>query len=80
MIGSRAGPGGGFQQPQLSDVSKRQIGPIGTTARDVIGALLFVFGALGGKFIVIHGDVHLGLYVAALILRLLGFPAVLVAW
>lgn len=61
-------------------VRRRQIGAIGTTARVVIGALLFVFGALGGKFIFIHGHPQFGLNAAALILGLLGFPAVLIAW
>ncbi|HKW69093.1 MAG TPA: hypothetical protein VJP81_00790 [Candidatus Dormibacteraeota bacterium] len=45
-----------------------------------IGALLFVFGTLGGKFTFIHGHLQLGLNAAALILGLLGFPAVLIVW
>ena len=61
-------------------VGGRQIGPIGTATRVVIGAFMLVLGALGGKFIIIQGHPQLSLDVAALILGLLGFPAVLIAW
>ena len=64
----------------MNNISRRQIGPIGTTARVVIGAPLFVFGALGGKFIFIHGHPQLGLNAAALIIGLIAFPVVLFAW
>jgi hypothetical protein len=39
----------------LTNQDVRQIGPLGTAARQIIGALLLVFGALGGKFVVIDG-------------------------
>ena len=62
--------------------SRRQIGPIGTSARVVIGALLFMFGAIGGKLVVvvIGGHLHVGLNVAALILGIVVFPAALLVW
>lgn len=60
--------------------SRRHIGPIGTSARVVIGALLFTFGAIGGKLVIIGGHLKLGLNLAALILGVVVFPAVLLAW
>ena len=61
--------------------SRRQIGPIGTSARLLIGALLFVFGAAGGRLVVVFigGHLHLGLNLAALILGVVIYPAVLLA-
>lgn len=61
---------------------RRRIGPIGTSARVVIGVLLFVFGAVGGKLVVVFigGHLHVGLNVAALILGIVVFPAVLLVW
>ena len=61
-----------------SGVRPRQIGAIGTTARVIIGFLMLVFGAFGGKFSFVHGP-HLSLDVAALILGIIAFPAVLMA-
>lgn len=61
------------------EATGRLIGPIGTTARVVIGALLLGFGAIGGKIVVIHGHLQLGANAAALLLGVLGFPAVLLA-
>jgi Na+/proline symporter len=51
-------------------VRQRQIGPLGTTARIVVGALL-----LGS---VIQGHLARGFHLSAWILGLMGFPAVLV--
>ena len=62
-----------------SRVRPRQIGAIGTTARVIIGALMLVFGAFGGKFIFVRGP-QLSFDVAALILGLVAFPAVVIAW
>lgn len=59
---------------------RRHIGPIGTTARVVIGGLMLAFGANGGKFEYIHGHWQPSLSAAALAIGLLGFPAVLIAW
>lgn len=64
----------------VQEVRRRHIGPVGTAARVVIGGLMFVFGANGGKFEYIHGHWQPGLNGAALVIGLLGFPAVLVAW
>lgn len=58
--------------------ARRQIGRLGTCARIVIGAVLFVFGANGGKRVVfMGGHFESGLNVAALILGIVVFPAVL---
>ena len=62
-----------------SGVRSRQIGAIGTAVRVVIGALMLVVGALVGRFIFIHGP-QLNFDVPALILGLVAFPAVLIAW
>ena len=61
---------------------RRHIGPIGTSARVVIGVLLFVLGTVGGKIVVVFigGHLHVGLNVAAVILGIVIFPAVLLAW
>jgi hypothetical protein len=54
----------------LRAVRQRQIGPLGTTARTVVGALL-----LGS---VIQGHLARGFHPSAWVLGLVGFPAVLV--
>lgn len=61
---------------------RRHIGPIGTCARVVIGLLLFIFGATGGRLeiVFIGGQLHVGLNLVALILGIVVFPAVLLAW
>lgn len=64
----------------VREVRGRQIGPIGTAARVVIGGLMLVFGANGGKFEYIHGHWQPSLNTAALVIGLLGFPAVLITW
>jgi hypothetical protein len=57
--------------------ARRQIGAIGTTARIVIGSAMLVFGALGGRIIVINWRPQLEWDWAALALGLFGFPALL---
>src|SRR5260370_41446147 len=64
----------------VCEVRRRHIGPIGTTARDVIGGLMLVFGANGGKFEYIQGHWQPNLDAAALAIGLLGFPAGLITW
>ncbi len=64
---------------QSSAVDRRQIGPIGTTARIVLGLLLIGFGALGGRVVVSQGHLQLQWDWAALAVGLVGFPALLVA-
>lgn len=59
---------------------QRHIGPIGTTARVVLGGFLLILGALGAKFIIVDGHPQLDLQVPALALGLLGFPAALTVW
>ncbi len=59
---------------------KRQIGPIGTAARIVLGILLLAFGALGARIVLVHGVPRLEFDAAALVVGLLGFPAVIVAF
>lgn len=46
-----------------------------------IGLLLFVFGAAGGRLVIVFigGQLHVGLNLAALILGIVVFPAVLLA-
>ena len=64
----------------VREVRGRHIGPIGTTARVVIGGLMLVFGANGGKFEYIHGHWQPSVNPAALVIGLLAFPAVLITW
>lgn len=61
-------------------VRRRQIGPIGTVARVVIGLLLFGYGLIGGTLIVSQGHVRTGFEPLGVLLGLIGFPAILLAW
>ncbi|HEY6839483.1 MAG TPA: hypothetical protein VI389_12120 [Geobacteraceae bacterium] len=60
--------------------SRRHIGPIGTAARIVLGLVLLLDGFLGGNFVVNHGQVRTGFEPVGVLLGLLGFPALLLAW
>jgi hypothetical protein len=62
---------------QRSAVDRRQIGPVGTAARILLGFGLLVFGMLGGKIILSNGRPQLELDWAALALGLVAFPALL---
>ena len=66
----------------LGMARRRHIGPAGTLARVVIGLVLLLFGALGGKLVVVFigGHLRVGLNLAAVILGIFFFPAVLLAW
>ena len=59
---------------------RRNIGPIGTAARIVFGTLLFVFGAIGARIVVVHGALHLQPDWAGLAVGLIGYPALMVAF
>jgi len=59
--------------------NRRQIGPLGTAARVVLGAILVGFGALGGRLVIPGGHPQLEWDWAALALGLVGFPALLLA-
>ena len=60
---------------------RRRIGPIGTCARVVIGMILLVLGAAGGRLeiVFIGGQFHAGFSPAGLILGIVVLPAVVVA-
>lgn len=58
----------------------RQIGPIGTTARVVVGLLLLVSGVLGGRVEVIHGQFRSGFQPLSIGVGLIAFPAVVLGW
>ena len=60
--------------------SRRHIGAIGTTARVVLGLVLLLDGVLGGNLVVNHGQVRTGFKPLGVLLGLVGFPAVLLAW
>ena len=61
--------------------SRRHLGPIGTCARVVIGLLLLILGAAGGRVVIVIGaQPHVGLNLAALVLGIVVLPAVLLAW
>jgi hypothetical protein len=62
---------------ETSAFNRRQIGPVGTGARIVLGFVMLVFGAFGGRFVLVHGLPQPEWDWAALALGLVGFPALL---
>jgi len=58
----------------------RHIGPIGTTARVVIGLLLLGYGLVGGTVVISHGQLRTGFEPLGVLLGVIAFPAVLLAW
>ena len=58
----------------------RNIGPIGTATRIVLGTVLFVFGAIGARIIVVHGALHLELDWAGLAVGLIAYPALILSF
>src|SRR5216683_2628734 len=60
--------------------SRRHIGPIGTTARVVIGLFLVVYGLLGGTLVVSQGQIRTGFEPLGVLIGLIGFPALLLSW
>lgn len=60
--------------------SRRHIGPIGTTARVILGLVLLLDGFLGGNVVVNHGQLRTGFELGGVLLGLVGFPAILLAW
>jgi hypothetical protein len=58
---------------------QRHIGPIGTTARIVIGSAFVIFGVLGGKFVFAGGRPEIDVQWLALLIGLVAFPAILLA-
>ena len=61
-------------------MSRRHIGPIGTTARVVLGFFLVGYGLIGGTLVVSQGQLRTGFEPLGVLLGLIGFPAVLLAW
>ncbi len=46
----------------------------------MIGSLLLIFGVLGGRFVFIKGHPQLSIQLVALVIGLVAFPLVLIAW
>ena len=67
-----------LNQPAAS--RRRQIGAIGTSARGVLGLVLLAIGIVGGKVILIHGEVQTGFNPISIALGLVALPAGLLAW
>ncbi|HEV2027690.1 MAG TPA: hypothetical protein VGS16_04055 [Candidatus Dormibacteraeota bacterium] len=66
---------------QVSRLTRRRhIGPIGTIARVVIGILLLGNGLVGGTVVISHGQLRTGLEPPGMLLGVIAFPAVLLAW
>ena len=61
-------------------MSHRNIGPIGTATRIVLGTVLFVFGAIGARIIVVHGALQLEIDWAGLAVGLIAYPALILAF
>jgi len=59
---------------------RRHIGPIGTIARVVVGLLLLGYGLVGGTVVISHGQLRTGFEPLGLLLGVIAFPAVLLAW
>ena len=55
----------------------RQIGAVGTLVRVVLGAVLLIFGVLGGQVIVIGGQLRSHVELVAFILGVVALPALL---
>src|SRR5260370_2252404 len=60
--------------------SRRHIGPIGTTARVVLGLCVVGYGLIGGRLVVGQGQLRTGFEPLGVLLGLIGFPAILLAW
>lgn len=56
------------------------IGPIGTVARVVLGLFLLIDGLLGGTVAVSHGQLRTGFEPLGVLLGVIAFPALLLAW
>jgi hypothetical protein len=72
--------GAGDSERSLAQPDGRQIGVIGTTARIVLGVVLLVFGALGGRFVFVHGRLQVNLETASLVIGLVALPIALTTW
>jgi hypothetical protein len=59
---------------------RRHIGGIGTAARVVLGLAFLVLGVTGGRVSVMHGQVGIGFEPLAIVVGLVGFPAIVLAW
>ncbi len=68
----------GQDQPQKA--GPRHIGTVGTLARVVIGSLMLLFGLIGGRLEVMHGQVSTGFDPLSVLIAVIAFPAVLLAW
>ena len=55
----------------------RQIGPIGTLVRVVLGLVLLLFGVIGGQIIVVNGQLRSHVELLSLILGVVALPVLL---
>jgi hypothetical protein len=62
-----------------ANTQRRQIGVIGAAARIVLGLAFVVLGVTGARVSVMHGQVGIGFEPAAVVVGLVGFPAVVLA-
>jgi hypothetical protein len=62
-----------------ANTQRRDIGVIGTAVRVVVGLALLVLGVTGGRVSVMDGQVGVGFEPIAVVVGLVGFPAVVVA-
>ena len=56
--------------------TERQIGPVGTVVRIVLGSLLLLWGALGGRIVLVNGLASLRPDLPALAAGLVAFPLI----
>jgi hypothetical protein len=65
---------------QLEEARPRHIGSVGTLARVLIGSLMLLYGLLGGRVEVMHGQVRTGFDPSSVAVGVIAFPALLLAW
>lgn len=65
---------------QSEKARRRQIGPIGTVARVVIGFFMLLYGLTGGRVEVMHGNVRTGFDPLSVAIGVVAFPTVLLVW
>lgn len=63
-----------------ANTRRREIGGIGTAARVVLGLAFLLLGVNGGRVSVMHGQVGIGFEPVSVVVGLVGFPVVVLAW
>ena len=70
----------GVRNTDYGAKAQREIGPVGTAVRVVLGLLFLGLGIQGDRVTVIHGRLKVGFDVLSVIFGALVFPAVVLGW